>query len=100
VSLQILEDLRQVGIHVTPRGNDLLVCPASKLTPELRERLRAAKAQVLAALRSRSARIVVPCWHCRSGRCSCIVCADGLPVGAKGPCAVCRGTGKVIGWLT
>jgi hypothetical protein len=33
------------------------------------------------------------CWHCRDGRCACIVCAPRHPPGEAGACVVCGGDG-------
>ena len=40
------------------------------------------------------------CWHCSgSGRCKCIVCAEGLPSAIEAECTVCAGIGKVAAWI-
>jgi hypothetical protein len=53
--LAVLEELRALGVRVIPDGGNLVICPASKVPPELKERLRAAKAEVLAVLKARPA---------------------------------------------
>ena len=53
--LEILEEFKALGVEVTPDGENLVIRPASKVPPELKERLRAAKAEVLAALKARPA---------------------------------------------
>jgi hypothetical protein len=53
--LAVLEELRALGVQVIPDGGNLVICPASKVPPELKERLRAAKAEVLAVLKARPA---------------------------------------------
>jgi virulence-associated protein VagC len=46
----ILEELRALGVEVMPHGDNLVIRPASKVPPDLKARLRAAKTEVLAAL--------------------------------------------------
>lgn len=53
--LPLLEELRALGVEVMPQGDNLVICPASKVPRKLRERLRADKAVILAALRNRPA---------------------------------------------
>jgi TubC N-terminal docking domain len=48
----LLEALRAIGVEVFPRGETLGIRPASKVPPELKERLRAQKAEVLAVLKT------------------------------------------------
>lgn len=55
MSLAVLEELRTIGVEVIPQGGNLLIRPASKVPPELKERLRAQKAAILKALLSRPA---------------------------------------------
>jgi hypothetical protein len=50
--MKLLQDLEAVGIRVTLVGADLKVHPASKLSSELRERLKAEKAELVEALRT------------------------------------------------
>ena len=49
----ILQELRALGVDVIPDGDNLVIRPASRVPPELKERLKAAKAEVLAALKAR-----------------------------------------------
>jgi hypothetical protein len=51
----ILEELKAIGVEVLPHGSDLVIRPASKVPPELKERLRAHKAEVLAILKAGAA---------------------------------------------
>lgn len=53
--LPVLEELKAMGVEVIPQGSNLLICPASRVPPALKERLRAAKAEVLEILRGRPA---------------------------------------------
>jgi hypothetical protein len=55
--VSLLEELEAVGITVTLEGAYLKVCPASRLTPGLRERLKAEKAELAAALKEREAAV-------------------------------------------
>lgn len=50
--LALIASLRRQGFQLTPRGDKLAVSPASKLTPELTELLRAYKPEILRLLRS------------------------------------------------
>ncbi|MBI3302772.1 MAG: hypothetical protein HYZ72_11965 [Deltaproteobacteria bacterium] len=50
--LALIADLRRQGFQLTPQGDKLAVSPASKLTPELTELLRAYKPEILRLLRS------------------------------------------------
>lgn len=56
----LLADLANTGVSVTAAGDALVVRPASRLTADMRCRLRAAKPDVLAILRSRDAVPDVP----------------------------------------
>ena len=49
----ILEELKAIGVEVVPQGDNLAIRPASKVPPELKERLRQHKAEVLAILKAR-----------------------------------------------
>lgn len=68
MTCDLLEELRSIGVEVVPQGDGLAICPASKVPAELKERLRAAKREILAALRERPAHIdpapVKPCYAC------------------------------------
>jgi sugar phosphate isomerase/epimerase len=46
----VLEELKALGVEVTPQGTNLLIRPASKVPAELKERLRLQKAEVIAFL--------------------------------------------------
>jgi hypothetical protein len=48
--MSLLEELAAVNLKITLQGTDLVIRPASRLTPELRERLRARKGELVAAL--------------------------------------------------
>ena len=48
----LLADLQQQGVHLEAHGDRLRYCPRSALTPELVERLKAHKVELLAALRA------------------------------------------------
>jgi hypothetical protein len=51
----IIEECRALGVEVLPLGENILIRPADKVPPELKERLKANKAEVLAALKARPA---------------------------------------------
>ena len=53
MTCELLEELKAIGVEVTPHGEDLAIRPASKVPLELKERLRAHKAEVLAVLKAR-----------------------------------------------
>lgn len=55
MTVSVLEELRAIGVEVVTEGENLVICPASKVPPELKQRLRAHKAEVLEALRNRPA---------------------------------------------
>jgi hypothetical protein len=92
MSLPILQELRALGVEVIPDGESLLIRPASKVPPELKERLRAAKREVLAALAP------AECRHCEgAGECDCPACTlrrTDRPV----PCLMCKPEKRQI-WL-
>jgi hypothetical protein len=50
--LAVLEELRALGVQVIPQGDNIVICPASKVPPRLKERLREQKAAILEALRN------------------------------------------------
>jgi hypothetical protein len=43
MSLPVLDEFVAIGVQVIPQGGNLVICPASKVPPELKERLRAHK---------------------------------------------------------
>jgi virulence-associated protein VagC len=53
--LAVLKELRALGVEVIPEGDNLVICPASKVPRKLKVRLRAEKPAILEALRSRPA---------------------------------------------
>lgn len=97
--LAVLEELRFLGVQVIPHGENLVICPASKVPPELKERLRAAKPEILTAL-ARPTVAVEPaeCRHCEGkGECDCPACTlrrTEKPV----PCLMCRPQERQV-WL-
>jgi hypothetical protein len=58
--LTLLTAVRTLGISITAQGDDLLVQPASRLTPDLRAQLRAAKSAILAHLRAEATAAASP----------------------------------------
>ena len=92
MSLPILQELRALGVEVIPDGESLLIRPASKVPPELKERLRAVKSEVLAALAP------AECRHCEgAGECGCPACTLRRTEKAV-PCCMCRWTDRQV-WL-
>lgn len=51
--LAILEELRALGVDVVADGENVVICPASKVPPELKQRLKSQKAEVLVVLKAR-----------------------------------------------
>lgn len=66
--LAVLDELKAIGVEIFPQGENLIIRPASKVPPEMKERLRAHKAEVLAALSSprRDPPPNAPCYACGS----------------------------------
>jgi len=81
MSLALLDELRAIGVDVLPQGSNLLIRPASKVPPELKERLKAHKAEVLEALRSRPA-ISSPEGRAKTGK--AITCRYDWQPGYRG----------------
>ena len=80
--IAVLEELKALGVDVLLFADKLVIRPASKVPPELKERLRAHKAEVLAAL--------ARCAHCKSTReCDCPAC-NLRRVSGPVPCSMCR----------
>ena len=50
--MTVLDELKAIGVEVIPQGDNLAIRPASKVSPELKERLRQHKAEVLAVLKA------------------------------------------------
>jgi TubC N-terminal docking domain len=50
--VDLLAELESLGVEVIPQGDNLAIRPASKVPPELKERLRQHKAEVLATLKA------------------------------------------------
>jgi hypothetical protein len=89
MSLAVLDELRAIGVEVVPSGDNLVIRPASKVPQELKERLRAAKAEVLAVL-ARPTVEAADCKHCgAAGECSCPCCTLRRTDKAV-PCLMCR----------
>ena len=55
MSLPVLDELTAIGVEVIPEGDNLVIRPASRVPPELKARLRAAKPEVPALLKARPA---------------------------------------------
>jgi TubC N-terminal docking domain len=53
----MLSELRESGFHVTLDGEDIVVSPAYKLTPEQRELIREHKAEIIAELAQQTAHV-------------------------------------------
>jgi hypothetical protein len=67
--LAILNELKSIGVTVTQVGADkIMIEPASIVSLELKERLRAHKAEVLAALKARPATCAASCYEVKPGR--------------------------------
>jgi hypothetical protein len=66
--LAILDELKALGVEVFPQGENLVIRPASKVPPEMKDRLRAHKVEVLAALSTprRNPPPGKPCHACGS----------------------------------
>jgi hypothetical protein len=91
MSLAVLDELRAIGVEVVSFGDNLVIRPASKVPQELKERLRASKAEVLAVLARRTVDVQPEeCRHCDGkGECACPACnlrRMEKPV----PCSMCR----------
>ena len=68
MTCELLEELKAIGVEVIPQGENLAIRPASKVPPELKERLRAHKAEVLAVLKARPATCAATCYEIEPGR--------------------------------
>jgi TubC N-terminal docking domain len=125
MTCELLDELRAIGVEVIPQGENLAIRPASKVPPELKERLRAHKAEVLAVLKARPATCAASCYEIEPGRwihhpwdgCK----TDPQAPAAKaverecwhcrgkgkcscvacdsGPCLPCGGTGRRFEWI-
>ena len=107
---QILKELRDMGVEVVPQGENLVIHPASKIPPELKERLRAEKVQVLVALKMQAASAGArpttcspPCYEIESGRWihrsweGCATEPTPRPlVMPQAECKHCNGTGECL----
>lgn len=90
MALEVLDTLRSLGVTVTAVPPDRLrLEPASKIPPELKERLKAAKPAILAAL-ARPSVEPAECRHCDGkGECDCPACNLRRTEKAV-PCSMCR----------
>src|SRR5262245_63434904 len=50
-AVELLEGLRRRGFALAPEGDSLRITPSSRLSPELRQAIRAHRAELLALLR-------------------------------------------------
>ena len=108
-AIDIIQDLRRRGVELQAAGDRLRFRPAGAIPPDLLERLREHKAEIIAALetttvraRVRGADEVVPtanpeeCWHCHGLRiCRCALCgqrSEGM-VWKEAQCLACLGSG-------
>jgi len=90
--IAVLEELKALGVEVIPFGDALVIRPASKVPSELKERLRAQKADVLAALAQPR------CEHCGGkAECDCPACTLRRTSNAV-PCLMCRPKQRQL-WL-
>jgi hypothetical protein len=53
--LQMLKELRDIGVEVVLQGENLVIQPASRVPPELKARLRAEKPRLLEVLKAEAA---------------------------------------------
>lgn len=60
---QLLEELKAIGVEVIPQGTNLPIRPASKVPVELKERLKAHKAEVLEAQNGRPGTCSPSCYQ-------------------------------------
>jgi TubC N-terminal docking domain len=93
MTIGVLEELKAIGVEVIPQGDNLLIRPASKVPPELKQRLREHKAEVLAALTAKATLAGVTQFECRhcdgKGECDCPAC-NLRRVSGPVPCCMCR----------
>jgi len=89
--LGILEEFKALGVQVIPQGNNIVIRPASIVPQDLKERLRAHKAEVLAMLKGQDTPIITAeCRHCDGvGECSCPAC-NLRRMDRAVPCLMCR----------
>lgn len=101
MTCEILAELKAIGVEVIPQGDKLLICPASRVPPELKQRLREHKAEVLAELRPKTTRTDVTqseCRHCDGkGECDCPAC-NLRRVSGPVPCCMCQWGARQV-WL-
>ena len=99
MTLAILDELRAIGVEVIPEGESLVIRPASKVPAELKARLKAAKAEVLAALARPTVAVQsAECRHCNGkGVCACPACTLRRTEKAV-PCPMCRWQERQL-WL-
>lgn len=67
MTAELLSELHSLGVEISPQGSDLVICPASKVPPELKARLRKHKPEILAVLRARSATCSPTCYQVERG---------------------------------
>jgi len=91
MTIDVLNELKAIGVEVIPLGENLLIRPASKVPADLKERLKAHKPEVLAALRAN-------CRHCSGlAECPCPACTLRRTDKAV-PCLMCRPKERQV-WL-
>ncbi len=125
MTVDLLKELKAIGVEVFPQGGNLVIRPASKVPQELKERLKAHKAEVLAVLKGRPATCAASCYQIEPGRwihrpwdgCKTI---SPVPPARQverecwhcqgkgqcrciacdpGPCLPCHGKGRIFEWV-
>ena len=108
---QIIDDLHRRGVELQATGDKLRFRPKAAVPPDLLERMRENKAEIITALEITTVRARVRggeeavksaasevCFHCDGNKvCICALCAvPGLGLRWKrGPCRACLGTGRL-----
>ena len=92
---ELLEQVRTLGVVAWVEGDRLVLRPASRLSPELIETLRAHKPEVLEALRSERDATGVGPWQPPGSDRHCLSCGGGLQRDEPDnePCFTCRWPG-------
>jgi hypothetical protein len=101
-ALALLDEVRSFGVEIRPDGGELVIRPAGRLPHELKQRLKAAKPEILAVLSCRPSTCAASCYQVEPGRwihhpwdgCKTVASLKPAPAVREPECRHCDGAGE------